>query len=52
MLLALGHPPALAKATLRIGFGRGNTTDDGAYAAERILAAVRKQTGEVDSPPG
>lgn len=52
VLLALGHPPALAKATLRIGFGRGNTTDDGAYAAERILAAVRKQTGEVDSPPG
>lgn len=52
VLLALGHPPALAKATLRIGFGRGNTTDDVAYAAERILAAVQKQLGEAPGPPG
>ncbi len=45
VLLALGHSPALAKATLRIGFGRGNGPDDVAYAAERILAAVRRQVG-------
>ena len=46
VLLALGHAPALAKATLRIGFGRDNTPADVDYAAERILGAIRRQIGE------
>ncbi|MGB0617855.1 MAG: cysteine desulfurase family protein [Myxococcota bacterium] len=46
VLLALGHTPALAKASLRIGFGRGNTASDVRYAADRILTAVRRQTGD------
>lgn len=43
VLLALGHTPALAKATLRIGFGRHNTPADVDHAAERIVGAVRAQ---------
>lgn len=45
VLLALGHSSALAKATLRIGFGRGNVLDDVGLAAERIVEAVRRQAG-------
>lgn len=43
VLLALGHAPALARASLRVGLGRGNTQADVLYAADRIVAAVEGQ---------
>ncbi|MEM9177311.1 MAG: IscS subfamily cysteine desulfurase, partial [Myxococcota bacterium] len=43
VLLALGRAPALAKASLRIGLGRGNDAADVVLAAERIVAAVEGQ---------
>lgn len=43
VLLALGHPPALARASLRFGLGRGNTAEDVALAVERVVAAVQRQ---------
>jgi cysteine desulfurase len=36
--------PALARASLRFGLGRGNTLEDVRMAAERVLAAVLSQT--------
>jgi cysteine desulfurase len=46
VILALGREPSLAKASLRFGFGRGNTPNDVGRVAERIIAAVRAQVGE------
>ena len=43
VLLALGLGPALAKASLRVGLGRGNTQDDVTLAVDRIVAAVEGQ---------
>jgi cysteine desulfurase len=43
VLLALGREPSLAKASLRIGFGRANTQDDVTLAARCIAAAVQAQ---------
>ncbi|HIF93596.1 MAG: cysteine desulfurase family protein [Myxococcales bacterium] len=46
VILALGREPALAKASLRFGFGRGNTPKDVSQVAERVVAAIRVQLGE------
>lgn len=43
VLAALGVPPALAKATLRIGWGRGTTEGETDAAMAAIVAAVRAQ---------
>ncbi len=49
VLLALGRGPALAKASLRFGFGRANTPEDVIEAARRITNAVRSQSEERDA---
>ena len=46
VILALGRGPALAKASLRFGFGRGNTPEDVALVAERVAGAVLAQIGK------
>jgi len=46
ILLALGHSPALARASLRFGLGRANTQQDVTLAVERVVAAVDNQLGE------
>lgn len=43
VLLALGHSPALAKASLRFGLGRGNTPEDVSFAVGRVAEAVARQ---------
>jgi cysteine desulfurase len=43
VLLALGREPALAKASLRFGFGRCNTPNDVIEVAGRIVSAVAAQ---------
>jgi cysteine desulfurase len=43
VLAALGAAPAFAKATLRIGWGRGTTADEIDAAMAAIVAAVRAQ---------
>lgn len=43
VLLALGLEPAAARASIRVGLGRGNDEASVATAVERIAAAVRKQ---------
>ena len=43
VLLALGRDPALAKASLRFGLGRGTTQEDVIEAARRIVDAVARQ---------
>jgi len=45
VLLALGRSPELAKASLRFGFGRGNTPEDVSEVTRRVTAAVRAQLG-------
>ncbi len=44
VLLALGRDPALAKASLRFGLGRGTTLEEVILAARRVVEAVAKQT--------
>ena len=46
VLLALGHSPALARASLRFGLGRGNTSEEVAFAADRVIAAVKRQVSD------
>lgn len=43
VLLALGLPEALARASLRFGLGRGTTADDVDRAADLVVDAVRKE---------
>jgi cysteine desulfurase len=43
VLAALGRPPALARASLRLGLGRGTTAAEVDAAAREIVAAVRAQ---------
>lgn len=43
VLEALGLPPALARASLRIGLGRGTTAEQVEQAAKRIVEAVLGQ---------
>lgn len=43
VLLALGMSPERAKASLRFGFGRGNTAADLDFVVERVVAAVHAQ---------
>ena len=50
VLLALGRPPALAKASLRFGFGRGNTPEDVSQVVRRVVAAVHAQLGDSTEP--
>jgi len=45
VLAALGVPDDLARASLRIGIGRGTTDEEVDFAAERIVAAVRRLRG-------
>ncbi len=42
VLQALGVPAALAHSSIRFGIGRFNTEDDIDYAAERVIAEVRR----------
>lgn len=44
VLLALGRSAVVAKASLRIGFGRSNTQNDVSEAARQIISAVRAQS--------
>ena len=44
VLRALGLPEALARASVRIGLGRFTTEAELDYAAERLIAAVRRLT--------
>jgi len=46
VLLALGHSPERARASLRFGLGRGNTPEDVSLAVARVVAAIRRQAGE------
>jgi cysteine desulfurase len=48
VLLAIGHDPATAAASLRFAFGRGNTADD-IPAVVRALAAALARLGVRDS---
>ncbi len=41
ILTAIGVPDDLARASLRIGLGRGNTEEEADFAAEKIIAAVK-----------
>ena len=43
VLLALGREPALAKASLRFGFGRGNTPEDVEVAVGSVCRAIEAQ---------
>jgi cysteine desulfurase len=43
VLLALGRDPALAKASIRIGLGRGNTLNDVGEALRCISSAIERQ---------
>lgn len=43
VLIALGRPPALAKASLRFGLGRGSTPDHVTRAVASVAAAVARQ---------
>lgn len=45
VLTALGLDEASMRATLRIGIGRMTTADEIDYAADRLITAVRAQTG-------
>jgi cysteine desulfurase len=45
VLLALGLPEPLARASLRFGLGRGTTAPDVDLAADRVIEAVRAQRG-------
>jgi cysteine desulfurase len=45
VLLALGLPETLARASLRFGLGRGTTAADVDFAAGRVIEAVRAQRG-------
>jgi len=42
VLAAIGLPPRLARASLRFGLGRTTSDDDVAYAAGRVVEAVRR----------
>jgi cysteine desulfurase len=41
VLAALGRAPALARASLRLGLGRGTTAEEIEAAADAVVAAVR-----------
>jgi cysteine desulfurase len=43
VLLALGLPESLAKASLRFGLGRGTRAEDVDRAADQVIEAVRKE---------
>jgi len=43
VLLALGLPEPLARASLRFGLGRGTREEDVDLAADRVIEAVRKE---------
>ena len=45
VLLALGLPEALARASLRFGLGRATTAEEVEFAADRVIEAVRAQRG-------
>ncbi len=47
VLAAIGVSERQAKSSLRIGFGRFTKDEDIAYAAERLIAAIRRSRGEV-----
>jgi cysteine desulfurase len=49
VLAALGVPEALARASLRIGLGRGTTPAEVDHAAEAIIRAVRALRAETSA---
>lgn len=50
VLRALGVPEALAKATIRFGFGRFTTEAEVDFAAEAVVVTVRRLRSEMPSP--
>jgi len=42
VLRALGLPDALARSAIRIGIGRGNSAEELAFVADRLIAQVRE----------
>ena len=46
VLRACGVGDALARSSLRVGFGRGNDVNDAEFAANRVIAAVRSLRAE------
>jgi cysteine desulfurase len=42
VLRALGLPDALARSAVRFGIGRGNTAEELAWVAERLIQLVRE----------
>jgi cysteine desulfurase len=56
VLVALGLPDARVRSAVRIGLGRGTTTEQVDVAAERIVAEVRSlraaRSGAVRAAPG
>jgi cysteine desulfurase len=51
VLVALGLPDARVRGCVRIGLGRGTTTEEIDVAAERIIAEVRAQRAARSSAP-
>lgn len=49
VLLAIGVPERLARASLRLGLGRFTTADEVDFAADAIIAAVRRLRGEASA---
>ncbi|MGL5270570.1 MAG: aminotransferase class V-fold PLP-dependent enzyme, partial [Selenomonadaceae bacterium] len=45
VLLAMGLDPELARSSLRISLGRGNTAAEIEYLAEQLVAIVRRVEG-------
>jgi cysteine desulfurase len=52
VLLAMGVPELLAKASLRFGLGRFNTADDVAVAVSEVSEVVTRLRSQVPSPFG
>ncbi len=52
VLVALGLPDARVRSSIRIGLGRGTTTEQADRAAERIVAEVRSQRAARASAAG
>ncbi len=50
VLAALGVPEPLARASLRFGIGRFNTSEEIDWAAEKVIGEVRAQRGRRSTP--
>lgn len=50
VLAAIGVPAELAAASLRLCFSRGNTGEEADFAADTLIAAVRRLRGAASAP--